>query len=399
MIIKKFQGKTEEEAVKAAKKEMGENVVIMNVKNVKKKGLFSFLKPQIVEVTVALEENDRESRKQTVAKEEPKKVDLVIHNDIIKEPEAKESVAFEAEIGKRLDSLQSYLEQRLQLNEEERIEEEKEPEVESETMVFQKLLYNTMINNEVDEKYANEIIDEIEKINGQNATIDQLLESVYQRMVLKFGQTESITPATEGPKIIFFVGPTGVGKTTTIAKIASRFSLELRKKVALLTSDTYRIAAVEQLRTYANIMEVPFQVIYAPEELQEAIKNFNKFDYIFVDTAGHSPQNESQKEDIAAFICVAKEMAEIEVFLVMSATTKYRDLIAIADAYTKVTKYKLIFTKLDETSTLGNLLNVKLYSKAPMSYVTYGQNVPDDIDYFSVQSTVKQLLGGKKEDE
>lgn len=396
MIIKKFQGKTEDEAVKAAKKEMGENVVVMNVKNIKKKGLFAFLKPQIVEVTVALEENERESRRQVVTQEEVK-MPTPMSGDIIKETAAKENLAIEEEIGKRLDSLQSYLEQRLQLNEEERMEEDKEPEVESEIMVLQKLLYNTMISNEVDEKYANEIIDEIEKINAQNATIDQLLESVYQRMVLKFGQTESITPATEGPKIIFFVGPTGVGKTTTIAKIASRFSLELKKKVALLTSDTYRIAAVEQLRTYANIMEVPFQVIYAPEELQEAIKNFSKYDYIFVDTAGHSPQNESQKEDIAAFIRVAEAMAEIEVFLVMSATTKYRDLIAIADAYTKVTKYKLIFTKLDETSTLGNLLNVKLYSQAPMSYVTYGQNVPDDIDYFSVQSTVKQLLGGKRE--
>lgn len=394
MIIKKFQGKTEDEAVKAAKKEMGEGVVIMNVKNTKKKGMFAFLKPQLVEVTAALEENERETRIPAAPRETIKSVQPL---PALTMPE-KDSVLIEQVIGERLDSLQAYLEQRLQQNEEEQqTEEEKEPEEENEVMVFMKLLYNTMIANEVDEKYANEIIDEIEKVSAKNATIDQILESVYQRMVLKFGQIESINVAEEGARVVFFVGPTGVGKTTTIAKIASRFRLDRKKSVALLTTDTYRIAAVEQLRTYANIMEVPFQVIYAPEELQSAIQSFKNYDYIFVDTAGHAPQNENQKEDIAEFVKMAGKTAETEVFLVMSATTKYRDLMAIVDSYAKIADYKLIFTKLDETGTLGNLLNIKLYSRAPMSYVTYGQNVPDDIGFFNVQSAVKQLLGGKKE--
>lgn len=217
-------------------------------------------------------------------------------------------------------------------------------------------------------------------------------------MVLKFGQLSSITPAEEGPKVVFFVGPTGVGKTTTIAKIASKFTVDSKKKVALFTTDTYRIAAVEQLRTYANILEVPFFVIYSPEELQSELKNFSKYDYVFVDTAGHSVQNEAAKADMAEFIHSVKEIAESEVFLVLSATTKYKDLLNIADTYTQITEYKLIFTKLDETTTLGNLLNVRLHSGAPMSYVTCGQNVPDDISYFNVQSTVKQLLGGKREE-
>ena len=114
-----------------------------------------------------------------------------------------------------------------------------------------------------------------------------------------------------------------------------------------------------------------------------------------VDTAGHSHQNESQRETMNQLIHCVDDKAEIEVFLVLSATTKYRDLVGIADSYQNIADYKLIFTKLDETSTLGNLLNLKLHTGAALSYVTCGQNVPDDIENFNPQKTVKQLLGGK----
>ena len=166
--------------------------------------------------------------------------------------------------------------------------------------------------------------------------------------------------------------------------------------MVLLTADTYRIAAAEQLRTYANILEIPFRVIYSTDEVEQALKDFNDYDYILIDTAGHSHQNENQKETMNGFIHSVDELAEKEVFLVLSATTKYRDLVNIADAYTKMTDYKLIFTKLDETTTLGNLLNLKLHTGAALSYVTCGQNVPDDIESFNPQKTVKLLLGGKK---
>ena len=174
------------------------------------------------------------------------------------------------------------------------------------------------------------------------------------------------------------------------------FSVNEKKKVALLTADTYRIAAAEQLRTYANILEVPFRIIYTVEEIEQALTDFKNFDYIMVDTAGHSHQNEVQRENMNAFIHSVDGLAEKEVFLVLSATTKYRDLISIADTYSAMTSYKLIFTKLDETITLGNLLNLRLHTGAVISYVTDGQNVPDDIAQFNPQKTVKQLLGGRK---
>lgn len=172
--------------------------------------------------------------------------------------------------------------------------------------------------------------------------------------------------------------------------------MEQGKKVALLTTDTYRIAAAEQLRTYANILDVPFRVIYSREEVERALRDFKDCDFILVDTAGHSHQNKEQKEAMSEFIFSVDGKAEKEVFLVLSATTKYRDMVSIADSYSEISGYRLIFTKLDETTTLGNLLNLKLYTGAALSYVTYGQNVPDDIEVFNPQKTVKQLLGGRK---
>ena len=205
-----------------------------------------------------------------------------------------------------------------------------------------------------------------------------------------------ITASEKGPKVVFFVGPTGVGKTTTIAKIASKFSVESKKKVVLLTADTYRIAAAEQLRTYANILDIPFRVIYSTDEVTQALKDFKDADFILIDTAGHSYHNSSQKDTMNEFVHSVDGLAEKEVYLVLSATTKYKDLISVADTYTGAEEIRLIFTKLDETATLGNLLNLKLHTGAPLSYVTYGQNVPDDIEKFNPQKTVKNLLGGNK---
>lgn len=419
MIIKKFQGKTEAEAIETAKKELGNNVVVMNVRSMKKKGIFSFLSPQIVEVTVALEEEnerygagnfrkDEKSNPPAAAKPIPaaKKLDVLVDDKVSdgqmpnhsmlnpqapNHQQAKTNVALE----EKLDSLHSLLEQQLQKPEEEKSDSE-EKEDQNEMYVFMRLLYNTMLDNEVNEKYANQIIDEIEKNNKPNMPFDFALSNIYQKMILKFGKPEIIQPAGNGPKVVFFIGPTGVGKTTTIAKIASKFSVEERKKVALLTADTYRIAAAEQLRTYANILEVPFRVIYTKEEVEQAMIDFKDYDYVLVDTAGHSHQNEPQRENMNNFIHSVDGLVEKEVFLVLSATTKYRDLVSIANTYSEMTDYKLIFTKLDETTTLGNLLNLKLYTGAPLSYMTCGQNVPDDIEEFNPQKTVKQLLGGRK---
>ena len=408
MIIKKFQAKTENEAVEAAKKELGNNVVVMNVRNTKKKGLFSFLRPQLVEITVAVEEDSE--RKEPVKSADARSITEALGKiaPIVERSEKeKESSGIiydekppktDKVIEARLNSIENLIEEKLVKPEEPVHKEEPSDKKEEDTELkkFFDLLLSTMLDNEVEREYASSIIDETAKVTKPGTPIDVALAGIYQKMILKFGKASVISPAENGPKTVFFVGPTGVGKTTTIAKIASKFSVELKKKVALLTADTYRIAAAEQLRTYANILEVPFRIIYTIEEMESALRDFKNFDYVFVDTAGHSHQNEEQKNVMGSFIHSVDGIVEKEVYLVVSATTKYRDLMSIADAYSTITDYKLILTKLDETTALGNLLNLKLYTGADLSYITCGQNVPDDIEDFNAQSTVKNLLGGKK---
>ncbi|MBR6159974.1 MAG: flagellar biosynthesis protein FlhF [Lachnospiraceae bacterium] len=397
MIIKKFQAKTEEEAVSLAKREMGENVVIMSVRNLKKKGMFSFMKKPVVEVTVGMEEETERPvgnafsmlAKQSVTKAAPPPAP---DRDIYEESEPAVEKTDKV-IEQRLDNLQSLLEKQFtKTNEKDEFEKEAEDDS---SVAFLKLLYKTLTENEVAEKYVNELLDDIGKINTQKTSVDHILGNIYQKMILKFGQPITIPLGLEKQRVIFFIGPTGVGKTTTIAKLASRLYVNHKKKVALLTTDTYRIAAAEQLRTYTSILNVPFRVIYTEEEMQAALKDYADYEYILVDTSGHSQHNTEQKDTTAHFLACIDPSVDKDVYLVLSATTKYRDLLAIADAYSEFTDYKLIFTKLDETETLGNLFNLCMYTGASMSYVTCGQNVPADIEVFSPQSTVKQLLGGK----
>lgn len=413
MIIKKFTGKTEAEATEAARKELGSTLVIMNVREVKKKGLFAFLLPKQIEVTAALEE-EAPARPQygSILRTAADKEIRTEQQNLL----AKNSTE---NIEKKLDSLQTLLESQLNNRQSEKEEsaktqdvpdaeekedktqdmaaaEKKEEEKNPEQDKFIRLLYNKMLDNEMDEKYVNSILEDASKTKKADLPFDYLLANIYQKMVLKFGRSEGITPSEEGPRIVLFIGPTGVGKTTTIAKLAGRYCVEEKKKVALLTADTYRIAAAEQLRTYANILETPFRIIYTPEELQAAVDDYWDCDYIFIDTAGRSHQNTDQLEKMKEMVAALKRPESYQVFLVLSATTKYRDLQKIADCYGKIADFELIFTKLDETEAVGNLLNMKLYTDAPIAYVTCGQNVPDDMEAFNPQKTVKQILGGKE---
>ncbi len=411
MIIKKFQGQTEEEAIEKARSEMGSSAVVMNIKTVKTGGFFGLFKKSYVEVTAALEEVPETAevirqvekvRKEAENLKRPE--EKQIESGTEQKPERREpeqEAQRESEkdakreaLEEKLDSLQSLLLQQLHQDESEE-KKGKAPEVlEGDALALTKLIYNTLLEHEVDEKYANQIIADIEKTIKKDTGVDQTLSNVYQRLVLKLGQPKFLDWEKGQQRIAFFIGPTGVGKTTTIAKIASKLYLERKAKVALLTADTYRIAATEQLRTYANILNIPFQIIYNPADMQEAEKNLADYDVILVDTAGHSSKNEEQRSATKNLIHSIEEKEKVCCYLVLSATTKYRDLLTIADAYEDMKGYRLIFTKADETGYLGNILNIKLYTGADLSYITNGQTVPDDIEKLNPQKIVKQLLGG-----
>ncbi len=397
MIVKKYTAPTEKEAALKAKEELGPGAVVLNVKTIKQRGLARLFKKDYVEITAALEE---------------KEVVQNGHDNKYAENRQNDYTAFSAQteksIEKKLDTLHSLLADQIKKNEEDKKAEEQskeqpkeqqaKPEETKENSNFKylKLIYNKLIDSEVEEKLANVIIEDIDASLKKEANIDNIISAVYQKIILKLGEPAVISE-DKGRSIIFFMGPTGVGKTTTIAKLASEFKLNKGMKVAMITADTYRIAAVEQLNTYAGILDVPVSVIFSPSELIDAVKEYSEYDMIFVDTAGRSHRNLEQLGEIEEMFKNIEEAQlglHIEKYLVLSATTKYRDLLNIADAYKDIKDYRLLFTKLDETGAYGNLLNLRISTGAPLSYTTCGQNVPDDIEVTDVQGLAKQLISG-----
>lgn len=415
MIVKKYKADTETAAILAAKEDLGPEAVVLNVKTMKQRGFARFFKHDYVEITAALEEKEFE---QKVSSRRPA-VNAAATKEIKPAADKMSGIDYRVDdsrytetgkntIEQKLDSLHDMLQSQMTGldktpgNAEEKDVEQKETsdntaKPQNNNFKPLKLIYNKLMENEMDEKYANAIINDINASLKKESNIDSILAAVYQKIILKLGEPDGIE-TDERKKIIFFIGPTGVGKTTTIAKLASDFKLNKGKSVAMVTADTYRIAAVEQLNTYAGILDVPVSVAYSPSEICGCLNEFSGYDVIFVDTAGRSHKNEEQKDELIELINNVKNGgydADIETFLVLSVTTKYKDLINIADTYKEIDDYRLLFTKLDETVTLGNIINLKCYTGAPLSYTTSGQNVPDDIETIDVQKLAKNLLGGE----
>ncbi|MBQ4057748.1 MAG: flagellar biosynthesis protein FlhF [Lachnospiraceae bacterium] len=423
MIIKKFQAATETEAIMLAKNDLGKDAIVMNIKTVKPKGLFKAFRKTQVEVTAAVDEvNNKEKTEEKASKTSSQfnaKIDEKLHPELkTKSDESKESKEAK-ELEEKLNSLAMLLEQQIesQKNEnkqkssssqkktsqdkkvesKEGVSEKKEDDAEGKTSLKNKsidLIIEQLTNNEVSFSYAKQVIDEITN-SGTIRTLDDMLACVYQKIILKLGQTKPIRfdKDDKKPKAIFFVGPTGVGKTTTIAKLSSKLILEEKKKIAIFTSDTYRIAAVEQIKTYANILSIPVEVVYEVKDLDEVFPKYKDYDYILVDTAGRSHKNKEQFQDLKKLYEAFEGYSQLT-YLVLSATTKYKDLKKITSLYSDIGEYSLIFTKLDETDAIGNILNIKLDTGMSLSYVSYGQNVPDDIEVMNPQVIAKQVLGG-----
>ena len=209
----------------------------------------------------------------------------------------------------------------------------------------------------------------------------------YVRKAIRIAN--GITLYSDKPKIVALIGPTGVGKTTTLAKIAAKFVLEEGAKVALITADTYRISAVEQLKTYSDILGLPLEIVYNPQALQEAIEKHRDKQLILLDTAGRSQYNAYQMKELSELLNID---ADIEKHLVMSATTKTSDGLELLDNFSLCKPDRVIFTKVDETKTHGIILNILHRRKAALSYLTNGQSVPDDIEPASIEKLAELLL-------
>ena len=198
-----------------------------------------------------------------------------------------------------------------------------------------------------------------------------------------------IQPGTDRPKIVALIGPTGVGKTTTIGKLAAGFSIVDKRKVALITVDTYRVAAVEQLKTFGEFIGVPVEVAMTPSGLREALNHHMDKELIFIDTAGRSPHHDLHMSELRAFL--AKAQPDFTM-LVMSATTQSADQLQIYQSFKALTTH-LIFTKLDETVRAGSILNLLGKITIPTAYLTNGQNVPDDIEAATPSGLARYVIG------
>ena len=194
----------------------------------------------------------------------------------------------------------------------------------------------------------------------------------------KFMDEVEVTGADLGiGKVWSFIGPTGVGKTTTLAKLAAHFSLELKKKVTLVTVDTYRIGAIDQLSTYSRVLGLPLEIASGREELGEILQRNRQQDLVLIDTAGRNPYQLEQLEELKDILSVDRRM---ENHLVLSATTKDYDLAQIGERFSLLPIRSYIFTKIDETEEFTSLFNQLLRFRRPLSYLTNGQRVPEDIE-------------------
>ncbi len=239
--------------------------------------------------------------------------------------------------------------------------------------------YRQLIENQVAEEIAYQVLDTlrdrltVEQIQDQDLVRTELLELIEASLPEAGGIERG---KTGQPHVVAFIGPTGVGKTTTIAKLAANFKLRGRCRVGLITIDTYRIAAVDQLRMYAQILDVPLQVVLTPKELVDAVAKMRDRDVILIDTAGRSHNDAIRIQELKSFIDAGKPD---EVHLVLSSAASEPNLLQAVERFSEVRVDRIVFTKLDEAVGFGVMLNVLKRVNKALSYITMGQDVPDDI--------------------
>ncbi|MFD0671720.1 flagellar biosynthesis protein FlhF [Cohnella sp. GCM10027633] len=236
------------------------------------------------------------------------------------------------------------------------------------------------------EQFAEAVNERLGISNDDPAACYEAAKSVLREW-LQPSRSYGLSP---NARVVHFVGPTGVGKTTTIAKLAAEQSINYRRQVGFITADTYRIAAVDQLRTYADILNVPLEVVFSPSELTRAYKKLEDRDLVFMDTAGRNYRNELFVSEVNSLLAPGEES---ETVLVLSMTHKYTDMKLVASQFAKYGVDQLLLTKFDETDTFGSVLNLIKAFSFHISYITCGQTVPDDIRPYDPEDLVRRLLG------
>lgn len=389
MKVKRYLVKDMNEAMIKIKNELGMDAVILNTRKIKSGGLFKFFKKPVIEVVAAIDEpitttrGIRPQEQQVVQTQMPKPVEQSPVN-----LEKKMDTAINTEMVELKKMVQLLIEKVDHIEHYGPVNEVKQTSQEDFYVDFLK-------QRDIQESIAKKILEIVQRqISLSEKNHDTVINAMKVIAREYLGDIKTIDrDLPSKPNVYMFLGPTGVGKTTTLAKIAAKLTLVDNKKIGVITADTYRIAAVEQLKTYSEILGIPLEVIYEAGELEEALYKFRDKDYILIDTAGRSHKSKELKSDYDELI---KFLDSVKVFLVMSMTTSYKDMKSIIESYDFLDDYRLLFTKLDEATSYGNILNLKVVTGKPLSYFTIGQSVPDDIEEADKEKIIQYIFDVQK---
>jgi len=442
MLVKTFQSASMADALRMVKEELGPDAMILSTKKDKAGGIFGFFSKPVYRVTAAIDP----ARKS--APPAPAYIPDAYREPPVRERTAKEDLenSMLAPLARELKELREKVES-LSRREEARKEDAPEPSMlgvvtqesglnlknipRGDLEEIKKLLLNTLAKSQdggvktvqwpnaeeiasANGLSANAILPEdsplalelshsgistdlIRKIldtlntlpvESDNQTVKSRLGETFARMI-KFAGTLKLRK--NSPRIIALIGPTGVGKTTTTAKLAAMYALNRGNKVALITMDIFRVGAVEQLKTYSRIMGIPLDVASTPKELEKAVEKHSDCDLIFIDTAGRSHKDKEKLDEMKNFL---ENKIPIETYLCLSATTKDRELEEILNRFSIFQISKVVFTKIDESESLGNMINLLMKDNLQIAYFTTGQRVPEDIEVATPSKLAEMILRG-----
>jgi flagellar biosynthesis protein FlhF len=391
MNLRTFQGATMAEALAQVKNTMGAEAVILHTRTFNRPRWLGLRRMEVVEITAGrgIRVAERPARRpiptpynrDVAARSAPPPADM--GRQLLQTPIAQAAVM--AGIAQEMGALKTMVKDLVAHTRAKGL-----PNIPQDLFDY----YMQLVQNQVAEELAAEII------NTLKLTLrpEQLAHPSIVRQKLA-DQLEKLIPAagpilrtkSVGAHVVALIGPTGVGKTTTIAKLAAHLKLRERRRVGLITIDTYRIAAIDQLRKYAEILDAPVRAVGTAEELRQAVAAMRDCEYVLIDTAGRSPNDAMKLNELKTFLAAAEPD---EVHLVLSTTASQACVELAIERFSAVRMDRIIFTKLDEAAHLGVVLNVARKLNKSLSYVTTGQDVPDDIEVSKGSKLAQLILGG-----
>ncbi len=377
MELKSFRAKTMQQALDLVRREFGADASVLHTREVNSSLLGRLVLGRQIEIVASASAANVPSRLQ----EREDTVPCIAAHSPVQEDwdyRAKYRADLEVDLAEQLGSLHSMVAELCASKSE-------QPRHDVPGDLFE--AYTDLIEADVDETTARDLIDHLSDQGLAETSASDQLHQLVEGQIATTGAIQ-VTPGTR--RLVALVGPTGVGKTTTVAKIAANFRLREKHRVGLITVDTYRVAAVEQLRTYADIIDLPMEVVATPREMREAVARMTDLDLVLLDTAGRSPRDEVQIQELKSML--AEAQAD-EVHLVLSSTSAAKGLVTTAERFAEVGTTALLLTKLDEAMSLGHLLALLRSCRLPISYLTNGQNVPDDIEMAVARKLTDEILG------